>query len=100
MGQDPEGNERDGELGLASLWRAADWLNLGLDARGRLDLGSHREKLLASHEPTFDLDVGPVVTCALGPIALNAHGGFAVNRGIDQSPRAGVVALAGLGTAF
>jgi hypothetical protein len=99
-GQDPEGNERDGELALASLWQTADWVNLGLDARARLDLGSKRSKLLASREPTFDLDVGPVATCALGPLALNAHGGFAINGTIDQSARPGVVAMAGLGTAF
>jgi hypothetical protein len=99
-GQDPEGRERDGELALATLWQADAWLNLGLDARARLDLGSKRARLLASLEPTFDLDAGPVATFALGPIAFSVHGGIALSRSIDQASRAGVVALAGLGTAF
>lgn len=99
-GQDPEGNERDGEVSLAGLFQISNQVNVGIDARGRFDLGSKREKLLATREPTFDLDAGPVLHWALGPVALNAHAGAALVRLIDEPTQAGVVALAGLGTAF
>jgi hypothetical protein len=99
-GQDPEGNERDGELALATLLQLQDAFQLGLDARARVDLGSPRARTLSSGEPQFDLDAGPIMTWALGPIALSAHAGVAVIAFADAPARAGVVALAGLGTAF
>jgi hypothetical protein len=99
-GQDPEGNERDGELRAAALFRLAPSVHLGVDAQGRFDLGSDREKLRKTTEPTYDLDAGPVLTCALGPIAVMAHGGLSVVRRLERSADVGVVALGGLGTAF
>jgi hypothetical protein len=99
-GQDPEGNERDGELRAAALFRLAPSLHLGVDAQGRFDLGSDREKLRKTNEPTYDLDAGPVLTCALGPIALMAHSGVSVVRRLEQPADVGVVALGGIGTAF
>jgi hypothetical protein len=41
-GQDPEGRERDGEVRLASLYDLGG-LQLGVDARVRLDLGEEAE---------------------------------------------------------
>jgi hypothetical protein len=99
-GQDPEGNERDGELSLAALLQLQEAVQLGLDGRARVDLGSQRARTLSSGEPTFDLDAGPLLTWALGPIALSAHAGAAVIGFADSPARGGVVALAGLGTAF
>ena len=99
-GQDPEGNERDGEVALASLYQLTGELQWGLDSRVRFDLGSRRAKLQASREPTFDLDAGPVVMWLLGPVALSGHAGAAVIRLVGEPAHAGLVALAGLGTAF
>jgi hypothetical protein len=99
-GQDPEGNERDGELRAAALVQLPPGLQLGFDARGRFDLGSEPSKLRASNEPTYDVDAGPVASLALGPVALAAHVGVSVIRRLDQQAEGGVVALAGLGTAF
>jgi hypothetical protein len=98
-GQDPEGNERDGEFSVAGLLRLAPWAHLGLDGRGRFDLGSERLKLQASNEPTYDVDAGPVLQVALGPVALSAHTGVSVFDRFGDT-RVGLVALAGLGTAF
>jgi hypothetical protein len=99
-GQDPEAFERDGEVSVAGLVRLASWAHLGLDARARFDLGSERAKLLANNEPTYDVDAGPVLQLALGPLALAAHVGASAVDHLDQRARVGVVALAGLGTAF
>lgn len=99
-GQDPEGNERDGEVALATLYQLSSELHLGLDSRARIDLGSRRAKLLASREPTFDLDAGPVATWLLGPIALSGHAGLAAIRLMNEPAHVGMVAMAGMGTAF
>jgi hypothetical protein len=99
-GQDPEGNERDGELRAATLLQLSPWLQLGLDARGRFDLGSNRAKLRASNEARTDFDAGPVLVSALGPLVLGAHAGISVVRRLEQRAQAGAIVLAGLGTAF
>lgn len=100
FGQDPEGRERDGEVRAAVLYHFATSWVVGVDARGRLDLGSERATLRAHDESTYDGDVGPVLTLALGPIAIGVHGGLSVVRHIDSSPALGVIALGGLGTAL
>jgi hypothetical protein len=99
-GQDPEGRERDGELRAALLAQVSRLVHLGVDGRGRFDLGSDRAKLRASNEPTFDLDAGPVATLTLGPVALTGHAGVSVIRRVESDATVGLIALAGLGTAF
>jgi hypothetical protein len=99
-GQDPEGNERDGEVRLAALHQLGDRLHAGIDGRWRFDLGSNEAKLEAANEPTFDLDAGPVVSFGVGPIALLAHGGVSVVRRVGGSASVGAVALGGVGSAF
>lgn len=99
-GQDGEGNERDGELRAAFMYQTLPQLHLGLDARGRLSLGSNEDHLKAKHEPTYDVDAGPVVTGTLGPVALNLHGGLSVLRYVDEDTRVGAIVLGGLGTSF
>jgi hypothetical protein len=99
-GQDPEGHERDGEVRAAALARVSRRLLLGLDGRWRLDLGSEAGQLRANNEPTTDLDVGPVATLVLGPVALTAETGASLVRRIDGKEQLGVVAIAGIGTSF
>jgi hypothetical protein len=99
-GQDGEGNERDGELRAATLYQAMSRLQLGLDARGRFDLGSNHDTLKAKNEPLYDLDVGPVLTATLGPVALNLHGGASVIRRVDEQTAVGAIVLGGVGTSF
>jgi hypothetical protein len=99
-GQDPDGNERDGEVRLAAITQIGARLSVGFDGRWRFDLGSQTAKLRASNEPTYDVDAGPVAALILGPIALVAHAGVSVVRRVDQDAVLGVVALAGAGTSF
>lgn len=99
-GQDPEGNERDGELRAAVLVFVSGGLRLGADGRLRCDLGSTAMKLNTAREATYDLDLGPVAVLSLGPIAVLGHVGSSVVRRFEARPELGIVALAGMGTAF
>lgn len=99
-GQDPEGRERDAEMSAAWLLRLAAWAHLGLDGRGRFDLSPDRARAAAAKEPRYALDVGPVLNLALGPVAVSAHVGLSSVARAAQDPSFGVVASAGLGTAF
>jgi len=77
-GQDPEGNERDGEVRLAILYLVAERFSLGLDSRARFDLGTGEEKLEEEGGVEFDLSAGPGVSYQLGEIAIGAHAGVSV----------------------
>jgi hypothetical protein len=99
-GQDPEGNERDGEIRLAFLLQLGQRLNVGLDGRWRFDLGSNTAKLKASNEPTYDIDAGPVAAVAVGPVALMAHAGVSVVHRVASSATVGAIALGGIGSSF
>ena len=99
-GQDPEGRERDGEVRAAVLGPVSRRIQLGVDGRWRFDLGSDQAVLRTSHELAGDLDVGPVAAICLGPLAVTAHGGGSLVRPVDGRYRIGMVAVAGVGTAF
>jgi hypothetical protein len=94
-GQDPEGNERDGELRLAALHPVASRVLLGLDSRLRFDLGTSAAK----REPTLDALVGPAATILAGPLAFLVHAGASAFR-LDSHTATGVFVLGGLGTSF
>jgi hypothetical protein len=96
-GQDPEGNERDGEVRLASLYGVGRWA-FGIDSRLRFALGAQRGAM-AMAEPKFDLLAGPVAAATTGPIALFAQAGPSVLR-VMNGTTAGVAALAGVGSVF
>jgi hypothetical protein len=98
-GQDPEGNERDGEVRLAGLRPVGSRFVLGVDSRLRFDLGSNAMKLAAHHEPTLDGAAGPIATALLGPVALSAQAGPSVLR-LQSVTTFGAYVLAGVGTAF
>jgi hypothetical protein len=97
-GQDPEGNERDGEI-RAAVWHQGRRLSLGLDTRARFALGAQHGRA-ATTEPSFDLLAGPVATVVAGPVALFAETGPSVFRLAGGPTRAGAAALAGVGAAF
>jgi len=97
-GQDPEGNERDGEV-RAAVWHQGRGLALGLDTRARFALGTQHGRA-ATSEPSFDFLAGPVATVVVGPVALFAEFGPSVFRLAGGPTRAGAAALAGVGAAF
>jgi hypothetical protein len=96
-GQDPEGNERDGELRFASLYAAGRW-SFGVDSRLRFALGTQKTAM-AKAEPKFDLMAGPIATAAVGPVAVFAQAGPSILE-VTGSTSAGVAALGGVGSVF
>src|SRR5262249_40475030 len=97
--QDPEGNERDGEVRLAALRSMRSRLFAGVDSRVRIDLGSQAARLAAHHEPTFDAALGPIAQALVGPLALSVQGGASAVR-LAQHTSAGVFVMTGVGAAF
>jgi len=97
-GQDPEGNERDGEV-HAAAFRQYRWLMYGLDSRVRFAIGTQHGHA-ASTEPIFDFLAGPVVTAAAGPVAVFAQVGPSAFELDHSSAHLGVAALGGLGAAY
>jgi hypothetical protein len=98
-GQDPEGEERDGELRLAGLYPLTAKLLLGVDGRVRFDLGSERTAAAGRSEPQLDVLVGPTAILLVGPVALLAHGGASAVR-VRSVGAYGAFLLGGVGTAF
>lgn len=93
-GQDPEGNERDGEVRLATLYELGR-MQLGVDSRTRFNLGHQGAKQNSKGEASMDTQTGAMVTYAIGPVAFLAHAGFSGMQNHGNF-RAGAVALAGL----
>jgi hypothetical protein len=96
-GQDPEGNERDGELRLASLYATGRWA-FGLDSRLRFAIGT-RKGAMAAGEPRFDLLAGPLAAATVGPVAFFAQAGPSILE-VTNTTSMGVAALAGVGSVF
>ena len=97
-GQDPEGNERDGEL-RASVIRRAGRFGLGVDSRARAALGT-QHGTAAIKEPRYDATVAAVGSVTLGEIVLFAEAGPNVVRMPQAADRYGAIAFAGIGSAF
>jgi hypothetical protein len=97
-GQDPEGNERDGEI-RAAVWHQGRRLALGLDTRARFAIGTQHGRA-ATTEPSFDFLAGPIATVLAGPVVVFAETGPSVFRLAGGPTRAGAAALAGVGAAF
>ena len=97
-GQDPEGNERDGEI-HASVFHQRGWLLYGLDSRMRFAIGTQHGHA-ATTEPVFDFTGGPLVVAATGPVAIFAQAGPSAFELAGSSARWGFATLAGLGGAY
>lgn len=97
-GQDPEGHERDGELRLGALYSLTTPLQVGVDARLRVDLGTEEEQREEEGGAEFDLVLGPTASYAFGAIALIAQAGFSLYG--TEPARAGAIALVGLAGAL
>jgi hypothetical protein len=98
-GQDPEGNERDGEVRAALLHHGlGPRLLLGFDSRVRFAIGA-QHVAASKAEPRFDLLAGPIATVVAGPVALFAEAGPSLLK-LGAETQKGVVALGGVGTAF
>jgi hypothetical protein len=96
-GQDPEGNERDGETRLYAFHQSGRF-TLGIDTRVRFAIGAQHGKAETT-EPTFDAVGGPVATAMAGPLALFAEAGPSAFR-LGGVTSLGVAVFGGVGTAF
>jgi hypothetical protein len=94
-GQDPEGNERDGEVRLAALHPLGP-LFVGGDARARFDLGS----AAAKNEPRLDAVIGPVASYIAGPVSLLVQGGASALKLRGATSKIGALVLGGVGASF
>lgn len=97
-GQDPEGNERDGEL-RASVIRGVGRFGFGLDSRARTALGT-QHGTAAVKEPKYDAALGALGTVTLGGLVLFAEAGPNVVKMPQTAARDGLIAFAGVGSAF
>jgi hypothetical protein len=97
-GQDPEGNERDGEA-RAAIFRRWRLFTVGLDARGRFALADPRSTA-AQREPRVDLAALPFASVVAGPVALFAQAGVSALQLANADLTVGMTALGGVGAAF
>jgi hypothetical protein len=93
-GQDPEGDDREGEVALAGLFALSSQVELGLENHLRFDLFSDDPKRRTRRDAEYDLTIGPLAQWAIGPVALLGQVGFRASR-FDRV-ETGVIALAGL----
>jgi len=99
-GQDPEGNERDGELRLGAQAELATHLHAGLAGTLRVGLGEGMSEAAMEERGELDVVVGPTVAYAFHHFALFAQAGLSVVQLKDESFHSGAVVVCGVGTAF
>ncbi len=97
-GQDPEGDDRDGELRIAAQIAASSRLQLGVDGRIRVDLFSTDARRGMRGATNLDFAVGPLATLTVGRFAFVGHAGMS---GVRASVlRTGVLATMGVASVF
>jgi hypothetical protein len=97
-GQDPEGNERDGELGIAYLVLLGRGV-VGIQARARTAVGAQRAAE-SSREPRIDLGGGALGLLSLGSFGLFGQVGPSAVAFHDSALRWGVASIGGVAAVF
>ena len=97
-GQDPEGNERDGELRTGLFYQRGHGV-VGLEVRARAAIGPQRVPN-AAVEPKFDAVGGPIAMYSVSSFAFFAEAGPAVVQLPGSDLRWGVASLGGVGSVF
>ena len=98
FGSDGEGDDHVGELRLVGLARLGNRLHLGLDGDLRRSIDSTDPRRSEHGTPSLEYAVGPVATCAFGPLALFVETGIAGAQ--LKRFQNGLLALGGLGAVF
>ncbi len=102
-GIDSEGDDGSAELRLSALYRAADWLHVGLDGRGRYNF-SDDEKRFKAQQVLWEMQAGPTAAFTFGPVALLAVVGPSALSSSEpataERTRFGVAALGGAAAIF
>ena len=97
-GQDPEGDDRDGDAALAALYEVALPFQVGVEGHVRFDLASDDPDREERRQGPLDVQVGPVIHYALGPALLIAEAGVSAYR--FERTRTGVYAIGGVGGVY
>ena len=97
-GQDGEGDDHEGELRVAGMYRVHGGLHLGLDGRFRDLLDSTDPHRVAHGTPSMEFVAGPVAALMIGPAALVLEAGVSgVRRGTLDT---GLLTIGSVGAAF
>jgi hypothetical protein len=99
VGGDPEGDDRDGALGGAVLWRAAPSLHLGGQGFFRRDLGSTDARHQLRKDGQYDYALGPVASYAREVLVFTVQTGVSGVHGAGTGTL-GLLALGGVGAVF
>jgi hypothetical protein len=107
VGSDPEGDDQSVELRLAGLYKAASWLVVGLDSRGRYNLSSD-QKRVGHLNIDWEAQAGASAAFGVGPLLLTTLVGPSFLQrtylGLDgpgeRQLRPGLLAMAGAGASF
>ncbi len=100
LGTDPdEGDDRDGTLGGAVLYRAVSSLHVGAQGYYRRDLGSSDPRHLVRADGDSDFAVGPVATYARDVLVFTVQTGVSGIKG-NATSALGLMAVGGVGAAF
>lgn len=97
-GQDPEGDDRDGDLKLAALYTVSSYLQLGVDGRARIDLFSDDTRRAARGDTNFDFAVGPLACLTFGRFAVLGQVGMSGAKAVQW--RSGLLATMGAAGVF
>jgi hypothetical protein len=97
-GQDPEGDDREGEVMFAFLYELLPALQLGFETRLRIDLASDDPRRAARKASDFDGTLTPTLSYSLGPIAPLAHVGASTMH--TNSWHIGAVGTGGLAAVY
>jgi hypothetical protein len=97
-GQDPDGNERDGELRVSCI-RPQGRTAWGLEARARSAIGPQRGRN-SGPEPRFDMVAGPTAMISLSSVILFAEIGPSAVQFQGTSVQWGLASLGGIGSVF
>ena len=93
-GQDPEGNERDGEVALSAQYQLTGSLFTGVTAKYRDALGTTKEP------SARDAIGGATATYTYNRFAFSALAGLGMVEIHDQARRVGAIGTLTIGTAF
>jgi hypothetical protein len=98
-GQDPEGDDREGEAALAAMYSFSEPLQIGFESHARFDLFSSDPRRAARHDALAQIASGPTLHYGIGSLIVLAQVGVSTLVG-TESTRAGAIGLAGVGGVY
>ena len=95
---DPEGDDFEGQLSLAALFRTTSALTVGAQGFFRRDLGSTDPRRAARNGESYDFVAGPTLAYAYEALMFSLQAGVVGVRANDSA--LGVMGLGGVGAVF